>query len=55
MPIGDYARELINSAINDINECYNNSEREVLDQTKQIVNMIGDSVFKNILKERMQK
>lgn len=55
MPIGDYARELINSAINDINECYDDPSKEVSEQTELIVNMIGDSVFKNILKERMQK
>lgn len=55
MPIGDYARELINSAINDINECYDDPNKEVSEQTELIVNMIGDSVFKNILKERMQK
>lgn len=55
MPIGDYARELINSSIDDINECYEDSEKEVSEQTKLIVDIIGDSVFKNILKERMQK
>ena len=54
-PIGDYARELIQYAIDDINKCYEKSEMSVSEKTKQIVGLIGEPVFRNILEDRIRK
>ena len=54
-PIGDYARELIQYAIDDINKCYKDPEMSVSEKTKQIVGLIGEPVFRNILEDCIRK
>ncbi len=54
-PIGDFARKLIQSAIDEINDCYEKPEKKVSENTKKIVSLIGEPVFRNILEARIQK
>ena len=54
-PIGDFARKIIQSAIDDINECYENPDKTVSKNTKNIVSLIGEPIFRNILEERIKE
>lgn len=54
-PIGDFARKLIQSAIDEINECYEKPEMSVSEKTKQIVSLIGEPVFRSLLEDRIRK
>ena len=53
-PIGNFARHIINAAIKEINDCYENPEKTLSERTRRIVDLIGEPVFRNLLKARIR-
>lgn len=53
IPIGNFVREQINKAIEDVNSKYN-SQESVSDLTKYVISQIGEPILKNMIESRMK-